>query len=104
MSKNVTIYTGTFTKINGEKRTMSFIRKGDLPSSMVNEDTIKNLEDRTGSEVVFDTENRQFRQFNWNTVQGDVTETSSTFTFQQRSVFRKFPIKKLLFFFLDSNK
>ena len=81
MSKNVTIYTGTFTKINGEKRTMKFIRKGDLPSSMVNESTIKNLEDRTGSEVVFDTENRQFRQFNWNTVQGDVTETSSTFTF-----------------------
>ena len=81
MSKNVTIYTGTFTKINGEKRTMKFIRKGDLPSSMVNENTIKDLEGRTGSEVVFDTENRQFRQFNWNTVQGDVTENNSTFTF-----------------------
>ena len=48
---------------------------------MVKENTIKELEGRTGSEVVFDTENRQFRQFNWNTVQGDVTETNSTFTF-----------------------
>mgnify|MGYP003135235329 CR=1 FL=1 len=81
MSKNVTIYTGTFTKVNGTNRTMTFIRKGDLPSSMVNESTIKNLEGRTGSEVVFDTERRQFRQFNWKTVQGEVTETNSTFTF-----------------------
>jgi len=81
MSKNVTIYTGTFTKVNGTNRTMTFIRKGDLPSSMINENTIKNLEGRTGSEVVFDTEARQFRQFNWKTVQGEVSESKTTFTF-----------------------
>ena len=81
MSKSVTIYNGTFTKVNGSTRTMTFIRKNDLPSSMVNENTIANLEGRTGSEVVYDTEARQFRQFNWNTVKGEVTETRTTFTF-----------------------
>jgi hypothetical protein len=81
MSKSVTIYNGTFTKVNGSTRTMTFIRKNDLPSSMVNENTIANLEGRTGSEVVYDTEARQFRQFNWNTVKGEVTETKTTFTF-----------------------
>ena len=81
MSKSVTIYNGTFTKVNGSSRTMTFIRKNDLPSSMVNENTIADLEGRTGSEVVYDTEARQFRQFNWNTVKGEVSETQTTFTF-----------------------
>ena len=81
MSKSVTIYNATFRKLNGQTRNMSFIRKSDLPSSMVNENTISTLEGKTGSEVVFDTEKRQFRQFNWNTVEGDVTKTSTTFSF-----------------------
>ena len=81
MSKNVTIYTGTFTKINGEKRTMNFIRQADLPSSMVNADTISEMQQKTGNEVVFDTDKRQFRQFNWNTVRGNVSEKQTTFTF-----------------------
>ena len=81
MSKSVTIYNGTFRKLNGQKRTMSFIRKSDLPSSMVNESTISNLEGKTGNEVVYDTEKRSFRQFNWNTVEGDVTQTSTRFEF-----------------------
>ena len=81
MSKNVTIYTGTFTKVNGATRTMTFIRKGDLPSNLINETVINNLEGRTGCEVVFDTEARQFRQFNWKTVQGEVSESKTTFTF-----------------------
>lgn len=82
MSKSVTIYNGTFRKLNGQKRTMSFIRQVDLPSNMVNETAIRNLEQKTHSEVVYDTEARGFRQFNWKTVEGDVTETSSTFDFQ----------------------
>ena len=81
MSKNVTIYTGTFTKINGEKRTMNFIRQTDLPSSMVNSKTISEMQRKTGNEVVFDTDRKQFRQFNWNTVEGSVTERQTTFTF-----------------------
>ena len=81
MSKNVTIYTGTFTKQNGESRTMSFIRQGDLPSSMVNSRTINEMQKKTGSEVVYDTERKQFRQFNWNTLQGQISQQSTTFTF-----------------------
>jgi len=81
MSKSVTIYNGTFRKLNGQKRTMSFIRRADLPSNMVNEATISNLESKTQNEVVYDTEKRAFRQFNWKTVEGDVTETSTRFEF-----------------------
>ena len=81
MSKNVTIYTGTFTKQNGESRTMSFIRQSDLPSSMVNTNTINEMQKKTGSEVVYDTEHKQFRQFNWNTLQGQISQRNTTFSF-----------------------
>ena len=81
MSKSVTIYNGTFRKLNGQSRTMRFIRKSDLPTSMVNESTIADLEGKTGNEVVYDVDKRGFRQFNWNTTEGQVTETSTTFNF-----------------------
>ena len=81
MSKSVTIYNGTFRKLNGQVRTMRFIRKSDLPSSMVNESTIADLEGKTGNEVVYDVDKRSFRQFNWKTTEGQVTETSTTFNF-----------------------
>jgi hypothetical protein len=81
MSKSVTIYNGTFQKLNGERRTMRFIRKSDLPSSMVNESTIADLEGKTGNEVVYDVDKRSFRQFNWKTTEGQVTETSTRFDF-----------------------
>lgn len=81
MSKSVTIYNGTFRKLNGQRRTMRFIRKTDLPTNMVNESTISTLEGKTGNEVVYDVDKREFRQFNWNTAEGKVTETSSTFNF-----------------------
>ena len=81
MSKSVTIYNGTFRKLNGQTREMRFIRRQDIPSSLINESTIRNLEGKTGSEVVYDVDARGFRQFNWNTVEGQVTETSSTFSF-----------------------
>tara|TARA_Y100000114_G_scaffold40463_2_gene35980 strand:- start:2587 stop:2832 length:246 start_codon:yes stop_codon:yes gene_type:complete len=81
MSKSVTIYNGTFRKLNGQSRTMRFIRRQDLPSSMVNESVISTLEGKTGNEVVYDVDKRGFRQFNWNTTEGQVTETSTTFNF-----------------------
>ena len=81
MSKNVTIYTGTFTKQNGENRTMSFIRQADLPSAMVNPHTINEMQRKSGSEIVYDTERKQFRQFNWNTIQGQVSSKQTTFAF-----------------------
>ena len=80
-NSNVTIYNGTFRKLNGQTRTMRFIRRQDLPSSMVNESTINTLESKTGSEVVYDTEARGFRQFNWKTVEGDVTQSKERFNF-----------------------
>lgn len=80
-NSNVTIFNGTFRKLNGQTRRMRFIRKSDLPSSLVNESTIRNLEGKTGAEVVYDIDARGFRQFNWNTVEGEVTKTSSTFSF-----------------------
>ena len=55
-NSNVTIFNGTFRKLNGEKRTMRFIRKADLPASMVNEATISNLEGKTHNEVVYDVD------------------------------------------------
>ena len=81
MSKSVTIYNGTFRKLNGQSRTMRFIRKSDLPTSMVNESTIADLEGKTGNEVVYDVDKRGFRQFNWKTAEGQVTETSTRFEF-----------------------
>ncbi len=81
MSKNVTIFTGTFTKLNGETRTMNFIRQSDLPSSMINSHTINEMQRKTGNEVVYDSDARQFRQFNWNTVQGQVSQKNTTFSF-----------------------
>ena len=81
MSKSVTIYNGTFRKLNGQRRTMRFIRCQDLPSSMVNESTIADLEGKTGNEVVYDVDKRSFRQFNWNTAEGQVTKTPTTFNF-----------------------
>ena len=92
MSKSVTIYSGTFRKLNGQTRKMSFIRKSDLPSSMVNESTISNLEGKTGNEVVYDTDKRGFRQFNWNTVEGSVTETQTTFNFQSDAYLERFRV------------
>ncbi len=95
MSKSVTIYNGTFRKLNGQTRTMRFIRKSDLPSSMVNESTIADLEGKTGNEVVYDVDKRSFRQFNWKTTEGQVTETSTTYNFQWvRFLSRGFPIDK----------
>ena len=80
-NSNVTIFNGTFQKRNGDRRTMRFIRKSDLPSSLVNENTIKTMESKTGAEVVYDVDARAFRHFNWKTVEGDVTKKSSTFNF-----------------------
>ena len=81
MSKNVTIFTGTFTKINGEKRTMNFIRQSNIPKNMLNSRIISEMQSKTGSEVVYDIDLRQFRLFNWNTLEGQVSERNTTFTF-----------------------
>ncbi len=81
MSKNVTIFTGTFTKQNGESRTMNFIRQANLPSSMINSSTINELQKKTGSEVVYDVDHKEFRLFNWNTLQGQIQQKTTDYSF-----------------------
>ena len=51
---------------------MRFIRRSDLPSSLVNEGTIRTMEQKTGAEIVYDVDARAFRHFNWKTVEGQV--------------------------------
>lgn len=75
MKINTTIHTATFTKQNGEKRTMSFVRLTDLPKEFLSEvikDTSKSKSIKQGNEVVWDLDRNNFRIFNWNTVEGEV--------------------------------
>ena len=55
--------------------------RSDLPSSLVNEGTIRTMEQKTGAEIVYDVDARAFRHFNWKTVEGQVLATKSTFNF-----------------------
>ena len=68
------IYTGTFTKRNGQTRTMSFIKHADIPSSIRGSGKTPHLSH--GEEVVFDVNAKGFRVFNWNTAQGQVSQSN----------------------------
>tara|TARA_R110002012_G_scaffold82540_2_gene208516 strand:- start:499 stop:756 length:258 start_codon:yes stop_codon:yes gene_type:complete len=85
MSNQYTIHTGTYTKQNGESRTMRFIRGRDVPSSIIGSSGSRQKSLPEGSEVVYDVSNRGFRVFNWNTVVGQVNENISTFSFDSTS-------------------
>ena len=74
MSNNTTIttqtYRGTFVKINGESRSMRFVRIADLPAGMISESAhqhIRHLQQLHGSEVVYDLDKQGFRSYNWKT-------------------------------------
>ena len=70
-------YAGTFTKANGSKREMRFIRLGDLPDGFM-ETKIKGTGKQKvlseGLELVWDIDQQGFRMFNWNTAE-EVPET-----------------------------
>lgn len=77
---NYTTYTGTFVKQNGQSRTMTFIKGVDVPSTVGSSKTRgRNLNE--GYEIVYDIEANGFRIFNWNTVQGSVSQGSVHFSF-----------------------
>ncbi len=78
---NVTIYNGTFRKANGETRTMNFIRGKDLPLTLNGKSVVQEVQKSGSSELVYDTDRREFRRFNWDTVEGRVTMTETTFNF-----------------------
>ncbi len=75
MVTKTTIHTATFTKQNGEKRTMNFVRLPDLPKEFLS-DVIKNSSNakimKEGNELVWDLDKNNFRVFNWNAVEGEV--------------------------------
>ena len=63
-------YQGTFVKKTGERRTMRFVKLGDLPQSFFT-GKIKGTEKHSlpaGSELVWDIDAQDFRVFNNNTV------------------------------------
>ena len=78
-NKSYTAYTGTFTTQTGTTRTMTFIRNKDIPSSVIG--TNKRVVSE-GTEVVYDIEKDGLRTFNWNTVQGSVTNRPISYSFE----------------------
>ena len=71
-------YIGTFIKKNGEERTMKFVRLQDLPEKFITSKVKNTGVKRTlkeGLELVWDTDQSEFRIFNWSTTRGDIDET-----------------------------
>jgi len=86
MSNNTTIttqtYRGTFVKINGESRSMRFVRISDLPDGTITEAAhrhIDYLQKLHGSEVVYDLDKQGFRSYNWKT-SSDSSSSEETVT------------------------
>ena len=85
MSNTYTQYTGTFTKKNGSKRTMSFIKTQDLPSHMVSsDDKSSSTVASTPTQVVYDTQAQGFRSFNYGTQVGQITERQIQWSFDNK--------------------
>ena len=66
-------YIGTFIKKNGEERTMKFVRLQDLPEKFITSKVKNTGAKRTlkeGLELVWDTDQSEFRIFNWSTTRG----------------------------------
>ena len=70
-------YNGTFTKKNGDARTMSFVRITYIPEQFITSQ-IKGTGRKStlaeGMELVWDLDTNAFLMFNWKTVEGNVTE------------------------------
>tara|TARA_A100000164_G_C21561991_1_gene609944 strand:+ start:362 stop:610 length:249 start_codon:yes stop_codon:yes gene_type:complete len=78
-----TTYTGTFTKRNGQTRTMTFVKGADIPQSVRGSGQAPRLSQ--GEEVVYDVNAKGFRVFNHNTIQGKITENNTRFSFDKIS-------------------
>ena len=75
---NIKYYRGSFTKTNGELRTMFFVRTEDLPTGFITENTTgtgKSRNLKQGSETVWDLDAKQWRTFNWKTADVDEMKT-----------------------------
>jgi len=69
-------HIGEFQKANGDMRAMKFVRMEDLPQEFLNNRLRGGKEKKLseGREVVWDLDVKDFRVFNWNTVQGEVSQ------------------------------
>jgi len=77
-----TQYTGTFTKRDGTTRKMTFIKTQDLPRTHFSVKQIKGNRSRDGqTEVVYDTQSRDFRRFNYSTQVGTMVEEKINYSF-----------------------
>lgn len=81
-------YNGTFTKKNGDARTMRFVRITDIPEKFI-ASQIKGTGRKStlseGLELVWDLDTNAFRMFNWKTVEGNVTEIEVDNPFEESS-------------------
>lgn len=71
ITQNFPVHTGTFTTQKGEKRTMSFIKVTDLPTSITGVAT-RSRTLRPGFETVYDVDKGAYRTFNHNSVVGSI--------------------------------
>ena len=72
---NMTVYTGTFTKSNGQSRTMNFIRPSDAPSGTF-PSSMRQRSLRPGFETVWDIDAGASRTFNSNTQVGSLSSST----------------------------
>jgi hypothetical protein len=77
-SINTTVHTGTFTKADGSKRTMRFVRWTDIPSSYRGDSKAR----VSGNiETVYDVDAKGYRTFNNGTIVGTLSSASEPVTF-----------------------
>ena len=75
------VHTGTFTTQKGERRTMSFVKMTDLPTSITSVHT-RSRKLQPGFETVYDVDKGSYRTFNYNTIIGNVSVSHRNVTIQ----------------------
>ena len=75
---NTTVHTGTFTKADGSKRTMRFVRWSDIPSSYRGEAQARV---HGNIETVYDVDAKGYRTFYNGTLVGNISSTKESVIF-----------------------
>ncbi len=79
ITQQFTVYTGTFVNQTGFQRQMRFIKVSDFPQSVTSRfKSTRNLQQ--GYETVFDVDLGKYRTFNYNTMVGQLSSTTSSVT------------------------
>ncbi len=79
ITQNFPVYTGTFTTMKGEKRTMNFIKVTDLPQSFTSVSS-RARKLQPGFETVYDVDKGAYRTFNYNSIIGSIQVSNRTIT------------------------